>query len=111
MSDTVLKFIPTDPHHIPDQRTQAKAVALLEKLMPEGEMCEAEVYDHLTFIEQAENLESVTCPACKTITRICGSPENEKVGEWLMELIDQSFDVPADSIVVKMPCCGNEVPF
>ncbi|HEX3145554.1 MAG TPA: hypothetical protein VHQ64_16385 [Pyrinomonadaceae bacterium] len=50
MSDTVLKFIPTEPFYIPDARTHANAVALLEKLVPEGEMCEAEVYEHLTFI-------------------------------------------------------------
>jgi hypothetical protein len=111
MSDTVLKFIPTDPFYIPDGRTYANAVALLEKLMPEGEMCEAEVYEHLTFIEQGENVESVTCSSCKVTSRIFGSPENEKIGEWLHELIDQSVDVPANSIIAKMPCCGNEVSF
>jgi hypothetical protein len=111
MSDTVLKFIPTEPFYIPDARTHASAVALLEKLMPEGEMCKADVYEHLTFIEQGENLESVTCSSCEVTSRIYGSPQNEEIGEWLSELIEQSVDMPANSIIARMPCCGNEVSF
>ena len=111
MSDTVLRFIPSDPAYVPPEHIHQKAVALLEELMPEGEMCEAEVYHHITFIEQAENLESVICPNCKKIIKVFGLQQNEEIVEWMYNLLDQSNDMPADEMKAKMPCCGQVVPF
>lgn len=64
MSTDYLKLIPTSPTFVPNIAARAAAVAELERLLPEGEECRAEVYDHVTFIDQGENIVAIICPYC-----------------------------------------------
>ena len=64
MSDHVLSIIPIDQNYIPRAEAQQIAVALLQEMLPDGEMCQAEAYDQLRFIDQGENCEAVLCPSC-----------------------------------------------
>jgi hypothetical protein len=64
MSDHVLSIIPIDQNYIPNAAAQQIAVALLQEMLPDGEMCEAKAYDRLQFIDQGENCEAVLCPSC-----------------------------------------------
>jgi hypothetical protein len=64
MSDDYIKLIPTDTSYVPSKPLRIEAIRLLEQMLPEGEECEAEVYDRVTFIDQGENLSIIVCPSC-----------------------------------------------
>ena len=64
LSDDVLSLIPVDQDYVPSAEARAKAVVLLQELLPDGEMCETKVYDELRFIDQGANCEAVLCPSC-----------------------------------------------
>ena len=53
-----------DQDYIPSAEAQQIAVAQLKEMLPDGEMCRAEAYDQLRFIDQGENGEAVLCPSC-----------------------------------------------
>jgi hypothetical protein len=110
MSDDVLKLIPADPHFVPSAAAQAAAVAALEKLLPEGEMCRAKDFGHVTFIDQGENLESILCPACRTKLSLYGSPESESNCDWWHSIMDNLEEGDFEGVSGQMPCCGRPVP-
>ena len=60
MSDNILRLIPTEATYVPDAEARVSAVRLLEGFLPDGEMCEAEVYESVTFIDPGAN------PCCST---------------------------------------------
>lgn len=111
MSDDVLKIIPKNPDYVPSDQSQVEAVAALEKLLPDGEMCNAEVYQDMNFIDCGENLESVICPECGAKTEIDYFAEEDPGLEWWYHLNDLMEDNPVPAIEVAMPCCGKKIQF
>jgi len=110
MSENYLKLIPRDSYFIPDESTHQDAIELLEKLTPDGEEVEAEVYSELTFIDQGQNLEEINCPSCSTSLKQNIYTEDETDCEKIFNQIsEQSDDEELDSGIIQMPCCSNEV--
>jgi hypothetical protein len=109
MSDDVLKLIPKDPEFVPTQAAQVAAISALEKLLPEGEMCEAEVYDTLTFIDQGENLEAVVCPSCGRRTAIDFGSDEDPGQAWWYQLSDELEDNDPSTMTTEMPNCEHRI--
>lgn len=109
MSDDVLKLIPTDPEYVPSEEAQQSAVAALERLLPEGEMCEAETYDRVTFIDQGENLEAVICSGCNARLELYEGAQAEAIGSWWGEVMESLEELAPGTISVEMPCCRKSV--
>jgi hypothetical protein len=109
MSDDVLKLIPTDPRYVPSEEAQQLAVAALEQLLPDGEMCEAETYDGITFVDQGQNISAVLCPACSK--RLDFHEGDDAVSDWWGTVTETSDDEELSTLIVQMPCCRASVPF
>jgi hypothetical protein len=106
MSDDYIKLIPTDPAYVPPKHLQEKAIRLLEEMLPEGEECEAEVYERLMFIDQGENLSVIFCPSCREALQF---HDDEAVREWWHSVDDEVQDQGAEGVTVTMPCCQKRV--
>lgn len=110
MSSDYLKLVPADPHYVPDQAAQEKAIAALEALLPEGSECEAQDFGHVAFIDQGENIEAIICPVCSNRLALYDSPDAPTIQEWWYSIMDQVEDGSADGITVALPCCSHSVP-
>ena len=110
MSDDVLKIIPNNPSYVPSDAAQSEAVTALEQLLPEGEMCNAEVYEEVSFIDCGENLESVLCPECGKETLLDFFSEDDPGQTWWYRLNDLLEEMLVLKIETPMPCCGKSVP-
>jgi len=112
VSDYVLSLIPIDQEYVPSSAAREKAAALLQEMLPDGEMCEAKVYDQLHFIDQGENCEAVLCPSCGRRFEIDYFTENDPGLTWWLEM---SEAIPKDGSIkdlqTTMPCCGAGLPF
>jgi hypothetical protein len=98
MSDHYLSLIPEEPSYLPPTEAQALALeAFRAFLSPDAEI-EVEASEDIQFVDQGENFESVSCPACDTEIDI------KSWGEWL----DKSSESNFIDRSVTMPCCGRE---
>ena len=111
MSDTVLKFIPTDPTFIPPAEAQQQAMEFLESLLPEGEDCQTQIFPRLEFIDQGENLERVFCPGCHATLYLDFFSEGDPVVEWWHSISDEGQERGYEGVRVSMPCCHRDVLF
>ena len=111
MSDDVLRIIPRDITFVPTPEGQAKAVEKLEEILPDGEMCNTEVYEDVTFIDCGGNLERISCPACGKDIEIDYFEENDPGTNWWYEVTDKLQTAKAQSLETKLPCCNAVVPF
>lgn len=111
MSDDVLKIIPDDPEFVPSPNTHKKAVSVLEEMLPDGEMCEAESFDNLQFIDGGENLEAVVCPACGKRVVLNSLTEDHPGMAWWFETERLMETVLVEKLQTDMPCCNSTVPF
>ena len=81
-------------------------------MLPDGEMCKAEVYDELHFIDQGNNCEAVLCPSCGRQFAIDFFTENDPGMTWWFEVTDAiSNSGSIREVQTRMPCCGASVPF
>jgi hypothetical protein len=113
LSDDVLSLIPVDQDYVPSAEARAKAVVLLQEILPDGEMCEAKVYDELRFIDPGANREAVLCPSCGGRFKIDYFSENDDPGPtwWLGISQAAPEDGSIKDVRTNMPCCGSTVPF
>ncbi len=65
MSDDWLSFVPTDPYWQPTAEAAKAASELLASFVPEAEEVRTEFSDDVMFVNPSQNLESISCPACK----------------------------------------------
>jgi hypothetical protein len=110
MSDDVLKIVPTDCEYVPNIESHQKAIELLESILPDGEMCQVNVYENIEFIDQGENLDTVICPNCKTKSELDIYDEHNPV-RVVIDRMEESFSKtqPIEAII-EMPCCNNCIP-
>ena len=110
MSDDVLSIIPTDQDFVPSPEAQQTAVALLQEMLPDGEMCKADVYDHLHFVDQGANCEAVFCSSCGRRLALDPFTENDPGMSWWYEVNDA---IPRGGAIehvrTAIPCCGASV--
>jgi hypothetical protein len=111
VSDDVLSIIPMDQDYIPSAGAQQIAVALLKEMLPEGEMCRAEVYEQLQFIDQGQNCESVLCPSCGKRFPIDPFIEHDPGMVWWYEVTEATSTRGIEQLQTTMPCCRAQVPF
>jgi hypothetical protein len=110
MSDNYLKLIPLDMNFVPDERSHLEAIGRLEELTPDGEEIEVEVYSHVTFIDQGQNLEEIICPSCKSSLKNDPFSEDETDCEKLFyQIEEQSQNAELEIAVIEMPCCSVTV--
>ena len=110
MSDDVLKIVPADSSHVPPAETHQRAVLALEALLPDGEMCEAQTYDKIEFIDCGENLEAIVCPACVSRTALDYFSEADPGMQLWEQINDRLEDTPPSEANIQMPCCSATVP-
>ncbi len=100
---------------MPDESTYAEAIKKLESWTPDGEEVDAKVYDHVEFIDQGDNLETIICPACNKRLDKVG---DELIADW-WEYANLIADMTKgngvfrldESCTIKMPCCQKESKF
>lgn len=110
MSTDYLKLIPKSPIFVPHEVAQAAAVAELQQMLPEGEEYQAEVYDHITFIDQGENIVAIICPRCGKRNAIEHFVEKDTIRAWWYDLCEILGDgVDATKVSTRMPCCRKSV--
>jgi hypothetical protein len=101
MSDNVLKLIPKDCNFIPDLSLHDSAADLLHKLLPDGEMWQAETYDGIQFIDQGSNFNDIICPCCHKRSNLAD------LYDWWEDISSEFSDVSCDP-KIEMPCCDNK---
>lgn len=109
MSDDYLKIIPTSPDQVPPKKAHKPAVSLLKSFFPDGEECQAEVYEAIEFIDQGENIEAVICPACRKRSELDHLSEDDPVVAWWCELSDAICESALETLSTTMSCCGRDV--
>ena len=97
MSDNYLKLIPSDPQWVPDPLAAEKARRLLEKIVPKSDEVTLDVRDHVGFVDQGSNFESVGCPSCGA---------NLEVDWWQREL-ERAMEANCVDLSTTPPCCGR----
>src|SRR5262245_24483459 len=95
MSDVVLSLIPEDPAYVPVAEARPQAVAALLALVSPSSDVQAEVFDHVKFVDQGANFERVQCPACA----------EDVTSQW-PEWMDKAFASQFSDLSLSMPCCG-----
>jgi hypothetical protein len=114
MSEYYLSIIPEEPSYVPSAEAQAQALeafrAFLTRKKPFQVKAsarwdepiveiEVEVSEDIQFVDQGENFESVSCPACDT------EIDTKSWGEWM----DKSSECNFVDRSVTMPCCGRQM--
>lgn len=96
MSDTYLILMPTAPTWIPDAAAAERAATALAALAPGAEHVEATIHDVVTFVDQGENFDRVTCPACAS----------ELDMEWWGERMGVAAEEAFAELTIETPRCG-----
>jgi len=97
MSDNWIVVIPEDPHFVPDEALQERAVAYLRSIAPKADEVAVRVLDGVQFVDCGSSFESVACPACG---------KEMAIGAW-QDWMDEDYG--GNGIALKarvMPCCG-----
>jgi len=99
MSDNFLRFIPSSPFYVPNEKAINEAIEVIRADFPLAKGINAETYDSPHFIDQGSNWVRVVCPNC-----------NLEIGrEWWQTAMDQAYENNFQNLDIKVPCCGIEV--
>jgi hypothetical protein len=98
MSDNWLRFIPTDPEFLPTQAAAAKAQALLASIVPQSTEVTVQFTEHVEFMDQGANFESVACPRCEA-----------NAESWWGDAMSEQYKTRFSNLRVTAPCCGATV--
>jgi hypothetical protein len=101
MSDTWLMLFPADPGWVPDPVQEARAAAVIERLIPTAVAGQPELIRtaNIEFVDAGENFERITCPLC----------DEELEERWWQErmndqyIVDDGFELRP----ITAPCCGG----
>jgi hypothetical protein len=97
MGDANLTIIPEVPDYIPEMSSQLKARKILETIYSNKELS-LETSNEIQFVDQGENLESVSC-------NICG--KQLQIEEW-QTLMGGSYKQQFKDLSFITPCCKNK---
>jgi hypothetical protein len=99
MSDTWIRFIPTDREYVPPREAQARAVALLRSFVPNADEVETNVSDEIQFIDCGGNWMGVACPEC-----------GADAEPWFADAMSTAFEsCRFRDLRAVAPCCGAKV--
>lgn len=96
MSDNFLKLIPISPQYVPSTAAICKAYELLSEYLPEADEISYNVTEGVRFIDQGQNWQRVSCPACG----------NELDAEWWQQAMDAAYQTGFSNLSINLPCCG-----
>jgi hypothetical protein len=99
MSDTWLRFIPTQREYVPSVIAQERAVDLLRTFVPNADAVEVTLSGEIEFIDCGSNWSGVVCSAC-------GLDAEPWFGDALTRAHEQSAFRDLDTIA---PCCGAAI--
>ena len=111
MWDTVAKIFPADREFVPTDQHKEEALSLFIHQFADGETHEAKTFEHLEFIDQGENMESVTCPACHVRTVLNFFNGDDPGIIWWYQVTELLAEKPVDQVQTTLPCCRTAVPF
>ena len=97
MSDNFIRFISTDPHHVPDIDAREHMVRVVRQAFPKADSVEELVHDEVSFVDAGANFEAAFCPAC----------DAELDGDWWASEMEAAFDAEAVVLDIILPCCGD----
>jgi hypothetical protein len=98
MSDTWLKFIPTNPNFQPSLDAAEKAKAVLASLAPKAHEITVAFTDSVEFINPMGNWSGVRCPSC-----------GADAEPWWNNAMNDSYKTHFSNLEVTAPCCGVRV--
>ncbi|KAA3505430.1 hypothetical protein G6L63_23535 [Agrobacterium vitis] len=98
MSDSILRYVPTDPLWQPSPADARKAISLLKSIAPEADDVGPIFEDKVTFYDPGQNWLGVECSSC--------GADAEK---WWGDAMDIAYASEFTSLTVEAPCCGTTV--
>jgi hypothetical protein len=99
MSDTWIRFIPTDREYVPPAESQACALKLLRSIAPGADDVQATTSEEIQFIDCGGNWMGVACPAC-----------GADADSWFANALSQTFELNRfRKLTAVTPCCGADV--
>ena len=96
MSTAFLKFIPSDPSFVPDERRQRNVFEFLTVEFGPSEI-EIKTTDHIEFVDSGENFAGVSCNLCKKKMSL----------EFWQNKMDSAFKNKFSNLLFKTECCQN----
>jgi len=95
MSDHFITLIPTIPYFVPSAAALKEALRFFTSFIPKADQIEGRVTDEVTFVDQGQNFERVSCPSCY----------KELATAWWQEAMDKSYKSRFTNLGVVTPCC------
>lgn len=81
MSDTILRFIPSDAQFVPAPEDQQEALEIFGSSFPKADEIKISVYRDTLFFDQGGNFERIKCPNC----------DKELDNEWFGKAMDRAY--------------------
>ena len=98
MSDSYLRYVPSNPHFQPTQDDAVAATALLRSLLPQAQAVNSTFYENIEFVDAGGNWSGVHCPACGTDAEA-----------WWDDAVSEAAETQFSSLMVQARCCGATV--
>ncbi len=98
MSDSCLKFIPTDPEWRPAADAAERSRCLLATFVPGAAEVKAQLLDEVTFVDPGSNWSGVECPAC-----------GNDASDWWADAMDEAHTRAFAELRTRARCCGAQV--
>jgi len=98
MSDSALRYVPTDPSYRPSAEAARDAELALNALLPSAEAIAARFSDAVLFVDAGGNWEGVRCPEC-----------GANAEGWWSDAMCAAAETQFRQLMTIAPCCGAEV--
>jgi len=108
MSETRVIFFPKDKLFVPSDEAIEKAVSFLDDIYDGYYTIDSGKYPAPILIHIEADFEKLSCPACKTV--VSDDNYSEWWGEWIDIIGTPPFCMCDENQIVKVPCCGKELP-
>lgn len=98
MSDSWLRYVPSDPQFQPTVSAAESAIVLIHTFLPEAEKVTAEFFESPAFFDSGENWSGVFCSSCG----IDAAP-------WWAEAVSTAAEQDFATLHTVAPCCQATV--
>lgn len=98
MSDSILRYVPTDPFWQPGPDGVSRAIATLKSIAREADAITPIFEERVTFFNPGENWSGVECSSCGTDAE-----------QWWGDAMDVAYVTEFTNLEVEAPCCGGTV--
>jgi hypothetical protein len=97
MSDSFLRFIPSDPNFVPPRVARKAVLAKLQTVYAKADGVEARESESVAFVDAGSNFERTLCPLC----------EAEIEQDWWEAAIGRAAENEFTNLRVDTPCCDR----